>query len=257
MAASGHASMTSLPAASSFWPPVRTVSVSLPTAQCRIRSVLGAQVFDAAHLGRHLAAQHHRLGPHAQPVGVAAGGHVAAGDPAPVHPQQVHRRRADEAGSEGGRGPRIEGARRRRLFDPALVQEHHLVGHAHGLGLVVRHVDDGEAQALLQLAQLGAHLLAQLRVQVGQRLVHQADLGLRHQRAAQRHPLLLAARELRRLAIEQGGQAEQFGRLGQPLRHFGGRRLAHREAEGDVVGHAQVREQRIVLEHHRDVALGR
>jgi hypothetical protein len=74
------------------------------------------------------------------------------------------------------------------------VQQHHLVGHAHGLGLVVRDVDDGELQPLLQLAQLAAHLLAQLGVQVGQRLVHQAHRRLRHQRACQRHALLLPAR---------------------------------------------------------------
>jgi hypothetical protein len=60
----------------------------------------------------------------------------------------------------------------------------------------VGHVDDGELELLLQFAQFAAHLLAQLRVEVGQRLVHQADLRLRDQGAAERDALLLAAREL-------------------------------------------------------------
>src|SRR5258708_28746085 len=43
------------------------------------------------------------------------------------------------------------------------------------------------AQPPLQLAQLGAHFLAQLGVEVGQRLIHQADPGAGHQGAAQGH----------------------------------------------------------------------
>ena len=49
------------------------------------------------------------------------------------------------------------------------------------------------ANALVQPADLEAHLLAQVGVEVRQRLVEEQDLGLHDQRAGHRHPLLLAA----------------------------------------------------------------
>ena len=60
---------------------------------------------------------------------------------------------------------------------------------------------------------LGPHLAAQLRVQVGQWLVEQERVGLSHDRAAHRHPLPLAAGEVGRLAVEVLGQLEGLGRL--------------------------------------------
>ena len=52
----------------------------------------------------------------------------------------------------------------------------------------------------LQRLQLDAHLLAQLGIERGERLVEQQHVGLEHQRAGQRHALPLAARKLRRAA---------------------------------------------------------
>jgi hypothetical protein len=51
------------------------------------------------------------------------------------------------------------------------------VGDRQRLLLVVRHVDGGDAELLLQLADLAAHLDAQLGVEVGERLVEQQHLG--------------------------------------------------------------------------------
>ena len=79
----------------------------------------------------------------------------------------------------------------------------------------------------------------------------------RHQCPAQRHTLLLAARKLTGLAIQQGSQAQQLGRLLQALHAFGLGQLAHLQAELDVVGYCQMGKQRIVLEHHGNAALGR
>ena len=55
----------------------------------------------------------------------------------------------------------------------------------------------------LQPLELGAHAVAQLGVEVGQRLVEQQELRLHHQRARQREPLLLAAGELGGVAVDQ------------------------------------------------------
>jgi hypothetical protein len=93
---------------------------------------------------------------------------------------------------------------------------------------------------LLQLAQLRAHLLSKLGIEVGQRLVHQAHGGPRDERPAQRDTLLLATRELGGLALQQGRQPHQIGDLGDPLRNLAGAHPSHRQAEADVVGDAQV-----------------
>ena len=55
----------------------------------------------------------------------------------------------------------------------------------------------------LQRADFLAHFGAELRVEVGQRLVHQTHGRLRDDRAAQCHALLLSARKLSRLALKQ------------------------------------------------------
>ena len=47
--------------------------------------------------------------------------------------------------------------------------------------------------ALVQALDLELHLLAQLLVERAERLVHQHELGLEHQRARQGDALLLAA----------------------------------------------------------------
>ena len=62
---------------------------------------------------------------------------------------------------------------------------------------------------LLKLLELAARAGAQLRVEIGQRLVEQEYGRLAHQRAGQRHTLALAARELARPPVKQVVDAEQ------------------------------------------------
>ena len=87
------------------------------------------------------------------------------------------------------------------------------VAHRHRLDLVVRDVDRRHAERALEPGDLGAHLHAQLGVEVRERLVHQEDLRLADDRAAQRDPLPLPARERSRLAVEQLLEAEDLRRL--------------------------------------------
>ena len=61
---------------------------------------------------------------------------------------------------------------------------------------VVRHVDRRDAETVLQLAQLHAHVGAQLGVEVRQRLVEQQHRWLEHEGARERHALLLPAGKL-------------------------------------------------------------
>ena len=77
----------------------------------------------------------------------------------------------------------------------------------------MRDIDDRRLHALVQALDLGAHVDAQLGVEVGQRLVEQEDLRVAHQRPAHGDALALAARKLARLALEQMADLQHVGTL--------------------------------------------
>ena len=104
---------------------------------------------------------------------------------------------------------------------------------------------------------LGAHLHAKLRVEVRERLVHEEDLWLAHDRAPHRHALALAAGQLARLSVEVVDQADDARRLLDPPPGFRLRHLPHPQREPDVLRNRHVWVQRVVLEDHRNVARAR
>ena len=107
---------------------------------------------------------------------------------------------ADEFGHERARRRTVHLGRRSRLDDAPFVHHRDAIAHAQRFGLIVRDVDHRDSEPPLQRAQLQAHLLAQTRVEVRERLVEQEQARPAHQRARERQTLLLAARELRRQA---------------------------------------------------------
>ena len=109
----------------------------------------------------------------------------------------------------------------------------------------------------LQALQLLAHLHPQERVERRERLVEQQHLRVGDQRARQGDALLLPAGELGRQAL---GILLHVDALEHPLglpAPLGLVDAAHVQAEGDVVDAAQMREQRVGLEHHRRAAADR
>ena len=148
---------------------------------------------------------------------------------------EVHRRRADEAADEEVHGPLVELLRRSDLLDLAFPHDRDAIAHRHRLDLVVRDVDRRHAELVLEARDLCAHVDAELRVEVRERLVHQVRLRLAHDRAAHRHPLALAARERARLAVEERLETEDVRGLAHALVDLVLRRLSQPEAEGDVV----------------------
>ena len=102
---------------------------------------------------------------------------------------------------------------------------------------------------------LDLHALAELLVERAERLVHQQQARPRHERARHRHALLLPPGELARVAAPEAGQLDEGeGRL-HPSRQLGLRQpRAHPQGERDVLEDAHVREQRVVLEDHPEVA---
>ena len=170
---------------------------------------------------------------------------------------QIHRRRADEGGDEGGRGLLVDVERIADLLDLAAVHDHENIGQRHRLELVVGDVDRGRGETALQFADFDAHGDAQLGVEVRQRLVEQKHFRLPHDGAAHRHALALAAGQLPRLALEHRAEFENArgfldARLDLRLGH-----AAVAQAVGHVVVDGHMRVERVVLEHHRDVAVGR
>ena len=146
--------------------------------------------------------------------------------------------------------------RRADLLDRSLAQHRDLVGHRHRLDLVVGDVQERPAQRAVDAGELGAHLDAQLEVEVRQRLVHQERARVAHQRAPERDALHLAARQLRRLALEQLLDVQQLGDALDLRVDLGLGQLARPQRRGDVLRRRLLRVQRVALEHHRQIALG-
>ena len=104
----------------------------------------------------------------------------------------------------------VELARRADLLDPPVVAAPTmLVGDLHRLLLVVGDEDGRDVDLVVQAAQPGAQLRADVGVQRAERLVEQQHAGLDGERAGERHALALAARELRRVALVVAGQPDE------------------------------------------------
>ena len=171
---------------------------------------------------------------------------------------EVHRRRADERRHEQVRGPVVERLRRVDLLQPPVAHDRDAVAHRHRLDLVVRDVEHRRAQLLVQPRDVGAHLDAQLGVEVGERLVHQERLRGRA-RSRGRARRAGAARPRARAA---GGAAARRSRAGRRRRpRARGSRASPPppscSAKPMFVLDAHVRVERVALEDHRDVAVAR
>ena len=149
----------------------------------------------------------------------------------------------------------VELVRRADLLDAAVVHHHDAVGQRHRLDLVVGDVDRGGADLLVHLLDLDPHLDAQLGVEVGQRLVEQEHLRVAHDGAAHGDALALAAGQLLRLAVDQFDDVEHARGLVDPALDLGLRIALQPQPERHVFRDRHVRVERVVLEHHRDVAV--
>ena len=151
----------------------------------------------------------------------------------------------------------VELARPRDLLDQAEVHDGDAVAHRQRLFLVVRDVHERGARARLDLLELELHLLAQLEVERAQRLVEQQGRRLVDERAREGDPLLLPAGELPGPALLHPLEAHRAHRLRDASPHIVAADALDAQAERDVLEHVHVREQRVRLEHHVDVPLGR
>ena len=207
----------------------RELDHDLVVAEPDVRELLVAEVLD--HLdGRVVAARSRTTVAEPDVLRAEAGELPGAADAEHRRGEHVHRRRADEAGDERVGWMLVQLLGRPELLQLALVHDRDAVAHRHRLDLVMRDVDGGGAEALLQPEDLGARLDAQRRVEVGERLVHEERLRLTHDRAPERDPLALTAGELPRLPLQEVAQLQHVGRLaGRACRS---RPSAHRSCAG-------------------------
>src|SRR5688572_15035183 len=96
-------------------------------------------------------------------------------------------------------------------------------------------MDEGDAQLLLQAAQLAAHLQAEELVKCREWLIEQQHARTGDERTGQRHALLLAARELGWGALGQLRYLHPLQHLHRPTAALVAAHAAHLEAEGNVV----------------------
>src|SRR3990172_5278235 len=150
---------------------------------------------------------------------------------------------AQEAGHELGARTLVQLLRRAELLDPTCPHDRDPVGHGHRLFLVVGDVDEGDADLGLDPLQLDLHLLAQLEVEGAQRLVEEQHLGVIDERSGEGHPLLLAARELGRLAVLVARHLDELQHRHHALIDLGVVDLLATEAEGHVLPDVQVGEE--------------
>src|SRR5215471_7009878 len=80
--------------------------------------------------------------------------------------QEIHRRRADKASDELCSRLVIDLVRRADLIDPAAVHDDDPIGQRHRLDLVMRDVNCGGRNRLVDLFYLGAHLDAKLGIEI-------------------------------------------------------------------------------------------
>ncbi len=163
-----------------------------------------------------------------------------------------HPRVAQEQGGGGVGGCRPHVGHRPLLHDPALAHHHQPVGDGERLLVVVGDQERGGARRGEDVAQLTGQPFPHPGVERGERLVEQQQPRLGGQRAGQRDPLPLAARERAGQPVAVALEPHHPQQTGHPGVDVAGapqpRCVAH------VAGHGEVGEELALLEHQREPA---
>ena len=109
----------------------------------------------------------------------------------------------------------------------------------------MRDEEHGDAEPPLQELQLDPQLLPQLGVEVAERLVEQQQVGLVHERAAERQALHLAAAQERGRPALEAAESHQLEHPGHPIAHRATPHAAQLELRND----ARAGQERLVGDH--------
>ena len=166
------------------------------------------------------------------------------------HVQRVHVRH--EVGHVGVGRIEDDILRLAVLDDAAGLHDRDVAAELHRLVQIVRDEDDGLPELALQIEELVLQAGADQRVEGGERLVHEQDVGVGRERAREADPLLHAARELVGVLVAPLLEPDQLELLGDHLVALGLGHATQLEAEADILGDRAPGQQRELLEHHGD-----
>ena len=141
------------------------------------------------------------------------------------------------------------------LQQAAEIHDTDAVGEREGFFLVMRHQHGSDAELALDLADRAPEFLADLGVERTERFIEQQHFGLVRERTGHGHSLLLAAGQLRRQAIVHTFECDQAQQLLATLAAVRGLHAPDPQGEFDVVRHAHVAKQGVVLEHEADATV--
>ena len=164
---------------------------------------------------------------------------------------------ADEIGHESVFRLIIYIDRRADLLDAPFGHDDDGVGHAQRLLLIVRDEHERDAGGLLDVLELLLHILAQLQIERGERLVEQQHARAAHECARDGDALLLSAGQARDVAPLKARELDEREHLADLLLDLVARQLLLAQREGDVFKHVQVGEEGVALKDGVDVALVR
>ncbi len=135
-------------------------------------------------------------------------------------------------------------------------QDDDAVGQQDGFFDVVGDDEDGRVGIFLpgpELQQFAAQVLGGEHIQRGERLVHEENFGLHHQRAGKADALLHAAGEFLGIGALEAVQADRVEHVQAALAALDGRHAAGLERSLDVFQHGEPGKQREALEDDGDV----
>ena len=143
------------------------------------------------------------------------------------------------------------------IVNIAIAHDDDTIAQGHGFGLVVGNINEGGVDTLTELDDLSTHLVTQLGVEVGERLVHQHDLRVTDDGTTDGDTLSLTTGQSLGLTLEVLGDVEDLSGFTDLLVNDILRLLAKLQREGHVVVHGHVGVQSVVLEDHGDIAVFR
>ena len=129
----------------------------------------------------------------------------------------------------------------------ALVEKNHLVAEALDLGHVVGNVEDRQREMIAQLFNERENLRLRPAVQRRKRLIHQQDLRLSKQGAANADALTLASREIAWRTVQKRTDSQEIDDFVEVDR--GSVMLLHRSAEEQILSHREVGKEARLLKH--------
>ena len=135
-----------------------------------------------------------------------------------------------------GRGLGDDGFRRSCLDDPPALHDGNLVADLERFVKIMADEDDGLVQPLLELEQLVLQAITDQRVQSGERLVHQQDIGIGGKGPGEADPLLHAAGKLVRVFVGPGIEVHHGELLGDDPLSLSAACAAQLEAKADILG---------------------